>query len=55
MVKKALAGHVVIAADDIGGTRLLEEWVELFTSQPQPPQMLPERMLLAYAPTQEIE
>ena len=55
MVKKPLAGHVVIAADDVGGTRLLEQWVELFPSQPQPPQMLPERMLLAHAPTQEIE
>src|SRR5919107_1475811 len=55
MVEEPLARHVVIAADDVGWTRLLEQWAQLFPGQPQPPEMLPEGVLLAHAPTQEIK
>src|SRR3954469_3731071 len=55
VVKEPLAGHVVVAADDVGWTGLLAQRVQLFSGQPQPPQMLPERMLLGHSSTQEVE
>src|SRR5829696_2106223 len=55
VIDEPLAGHVVIAADDVRRTGSLAKRVKFHSSQPQPPQMLPEGMLLGHSPAQEIE